>query len=92
MGQRCNQALATTLTDAVFILIPVFVNIAAKKMLEKSEHRLHCLIRSQKQEIVNEKVLRCEIEFARDGLPASSSNMTWCSGARARHAGTTGRA
>jgi len=42
-------------------------------MLERSDHRLYCMIRSQKQEIVNEKVLRCAAEFARDGLPASSN-------------------
>jgi len=60
-------------TNFVVLLITLFVNIGAKRMLEGSEHRLYRMIRSQKQEIVNEKVLRCAVEFARDGLPASSN-------------------
>jgi len=71
--QRHDILASEHVTTFVSVLIPLLVNIGAKRMLERSDHRLYCMIRSQKQEIVNEKVLRCAAEFARDGLPAPSN-------------------
>jgi hypothetical protein len=55
-------------TNLIIMVITVGIAIRAKLTIDRSKFSLFRLLEIQKGEIVNEKILRCQAEFAKDAL------------------------